>query len=70
MALCSGYLAISGKKFKIADFYNLFLHILEYNGGVALLQTLLKGILGELIFKNILHWLIRQFRPCLLVIWQ
>ena len=52
MALSSGYLATSGKKFGIADFYNLFLLILEYNEGVALKQTLLKGILGELIIKK------------------
>ena len=70
MALSAGYLARSGGKFGIADFYNLFLLILEYNEGVALKQTLLKGILGELIIKNILSWLSRQYWPCVLVIWQ
>ena len=69
-ALSFGYLAISGKRFGIADFYNLFWFILEYNEGVILYQTLLKGILGELIIKNILSWLSRQYWPCVLVIWQ
>ena len=63
MALSAGYLARSGGKFGIADFYNLFLLILEYNEGVALKQTLLKGILGELIIKNILSCLISQHWP-------
>ena len=70
MALSAGYLARSGGKSGIADFYNLFLLILEYNEGVALKQTLLKGILGELIIKNILSSLSRQFWPYLLFIWQ
>ena len=70
MALSAGYLARSGGKSGIADFYNLFLLILEYNEGVALKQTLLKGILGELIIKNILSWLTMQFWPYLLFICQ
>ena len=53
----------SWKIFGIEYFYNLFLLILEYNEGVALYQTLLKGILGELIIKNVLSWLSRQYWP-------
>jgi hypothetical protein len=54
---------MSWKIFGIEYFYNLFLLILEYNEGVALYQTLLKGILGELIIKNVLSWFSRQYWP-------
>jgi hypothetical protein len=54
---------MSWKTFGIEYFYNLFLLILKYNEGVALYQTLLKGILGELIIKNVLSWLSRQYWP-------
>ena len=57
-----------GGKIGIANFYNLFLLILDDNEGVVLYQTLLKGNLGELVIKNVLSWLSRQFWPCLLVI--
>ena len=43
---------MSWKTFGIEYFYNLFLLILKYNEGVALYQTLLKGILGELTIKK------------------
>ena len=59
-----------GGKIGIANFYNLFLLILDDNEGVVLYQTLLKGILGELIIKNLLSRLSRQYWPCVLVIWQ
>ena len=63
MAFIFWLFGMSWKKFNIEDFYNLFLLILEHNEGVALQQTLLKGLLGELIIQNVLSWLSRQYWP-------
>ena len=65
MAYIFWLFGMSWKTFGIEYFYNLFLLILEYNEGVALYQTLLKGILGELIIQNVLSWLSRLYWPLL-----